>query len=206
MKRYRKYFKKAIEADYTAESEVLLKQIDKEFDRIKQDVNFASTSPNPVDKRLLFTAYYLAFIAALDERGETYENIRKISLQIVNAYVQPKNRFQKFMKKLPVILLKRRLGSLLVKIFERKVSNLGHPDGFKVKIITDKDETYGLGYGIDILECGICKLFNKHGYSKYAKILCEVDEITSGLAGLELIRNGTIANGAIKCDFRWKLK
>ena len=91
-------------------------------------------------------------------------------------------------------------------MFEKKVKNAGHPDGFVVKIITDKKETYGLGYGIDIVECGICKLFNKHGYSSYARILCEVDEITSGLAGLELIRAGTIANGASKCDFRWKVK
>ncbi|MBL7784508.1 MAG: L-2-amino-thiazoline-4-carboxylic acid hydrolase, partial [Chitinophagales bacterium] len=44
----------------------------------------------------------------------------------------------------------------------------------------------------------MCKLFQKHDYSKYASILCEVDEITSGLAGLQLIRTGTIANGAKK--------
>ncbi|MDB5014511.1 MAG: hypothetical protein JWQ25_2713, partial [Daejeonella sp.] len=51
---------------------------------------------------------------------------------------------------------------------------------------------------------GICKLFNKHNYQKYSAILCEVDEITSALAGLELIRKGTIARGATKCDFRFK--
>lgn len=56
----------------------------------------------------------------------------------------------------------------------------------------------------DILECGICKLFKKHNYEKYSSILCEVDEITSRLAGLKLIRTGTIALGAKKCDFRFK--
>ena len=71
-------------------------------------------------------------------------------------------------------------------------------------IIRGKDETYGLGYGIDIVECGICKLFQKHNYQQYASILCEVDEITSSLAGLQLIRTGTIASGASKCDFRFK--
>lgn len=71
-------------------------------------------------------------------------------------------------------------------------------------LIQIKKETYGFGYGIDILDCGICKLFSKHNYSKYAAILCEVDEITSALAGLKLIRSGTIANGAKKCDFRFR--
>ena len=71
-------------------------------------------------------------------------------------------------------------------------------------MITDKKDTYDLGYGIDILECGICKLFQKHDAAKYASILCEVDKVTSGLAGLELIRTGTIALGATKCDFRFR--
>jgi hypothetical protein len=49
-----------------------------------------------------------------------------------------------------------------------------------------------LGYGVDILECGICKLFKKHGYEQYASILCEVDRVTSGLADWNH-QNGTIA-------------
>lgn len=50
----------------------------------------------------------------------------------------------------------------------------------------------------------ICKLFQKHGAGRYAAILCEVDKLTSSLAGLELIRSGTIANGAAKCDFKFR--
>lgn len=80
----------------------------------------------------------------------------------------------------------------------------GHPDGFRVNMLTDKAETLGFGYGFDIMECGICKLFKKHNYQKYTPILCEVDHITSNLAGLTLIRTGTIANGATTCDFRFK--
>ncbi len=41
--------------------------------------------------------------------------------------------------------------------------------------------------------------------SATASILCEVDKLTSSLAGLEMVRSGTIANGAAKCDFRWKI-
>ena len=90
------------------------------------------------------------------------------------------------------------MGQVLIKSFHKKASVNAHPDGFVAHIITDRQETYGLGYGIDIVECGICKLFQKHHYGKYATILCEVDEITSGLAGLQLIRTGTIARGAEK--------
>jgi hypothetical protein len=95
---------------------------------------------------------------------------------------------------------------ILLKSFQKRVSVNTNAGGFIANIITDKNETFGLGYGVDIIECGICKLFKKHNYSKYASILCEVDEITSRLAGLQLFRSGTIANGAMKCDFRFKLQ
>ena len=92
------------------------------------------------------------------------------------------------MKRIPPKLTNTWIGRILLKSFRKKIGNKGHPDGFLAEIITDKNETYGLGYGINILECGICKLFKKYDYEKYASILCEVDEITSGMAGLKLIR------------------
>ena len=118
--------------------------------------------------------------------------------------MRPKNKIQQLLKKLPAKLIDKRFATYFLKLFHKKVSRNSNADGFIANIITDKDETYGLGYGIDIIECGICKLFEKYNYRKYASILCEVDAVTSNLAGLQLIRDGTIANGAKKCDFRFK--
>ena len=205
MKNFKKYFRQSITTNYPDDSTSLLENIEKEFNTIQVDVNFAGTSKNPVDRRLKFSAYFLALIKVLDNHGESFERIREVSLEIVKEYVRPKNKVQKFLKKLPVKLMDTQLMNVVLKLLDKKISNGGHPDGFIAKIITDKNETYGLGYGIDILECGICKLFKKHQYDQYAKILCEVDEVTSNLAGLKLIRTGTIANGAKKCDFRFKL-
>jgi len=205
VKNFKKYFRQSIKANYPHHAANLLENMEKEFKTINVDVGFASTSKNPIDRRLTFTAYFLALIKVLDKHGENFERIRAISLEIVKEYVRPKNRIQKFLKRLPAKLLGKKLTKVLLKLLDKKVSKRGHADGFVAKIITDKNETFGLGYGIDILECGICKLFKKHQYYQYAKILCEVDEVTSGLAGLRLVRTGTIANGAKKCDFRFKL-
>lgn len=150
-------------------------------------------------------AYFLALIKVLDNHGEHFEGIKAVSLEIVKEYVRPKNRLQRYLKKLPVKLLNTKLANIVLRSFDRKISIRGHNNGFVAKIITDKNETFGLGYGIDILECGICKLFKRHQYEQYAKILCEVDEVTSSLAGLKLVRTGTIANGAKRCDFRFRL-
>ena len=206
MANYRKYFVAGIKKNFPDNSNAIITKADIHYNIISADTSFAARSKNPIDKRLDFSAYFLALIKTLDEQGEKFETTRRICLEIVTEYVKPKNKLQQFLKKLPVKLINTRLATFFFKAFNKRVSKNSNPDGFIANIITDKKETLGLGYGVDILECGICKLFKKHNYQKYSSILCEVDHITSDLAGLKLIRNGTIALGAKKCDFRWERK
>src|SRR5258705_3294860 len=206
MQKYRKYFIASIKKKFPSFPESIIAKVDGHYKIISADTAFAKSSANPIDKRLDFCAYFLALIKTMDEQGESYDTTRKLCLAIVIEYVRPKNKFQRIVKKIPAKLVNTWLASFFLKEFGKKVSKNSNPGGFIANIITDKKETRGLGYGVDILECGICKLFKKHNYQKYSSILCEVDTITSGLAGLKLIRNGTIASGAKKCDFRWERK
>lgn len=203
---YKKYFTAFVLRNYPESFEAILAETELHYQGISTDTAFSKTSKNPIDRRLDFCGYFLALIKTLYARGESYENIRKICLQITTEYVQPRNKIHHYFKRLIPRLTHTWFGKWLIKAFQKRVGKNANPAGFVARIITDKQETFGLGYGVDILSCGICHLFNKHAMTKYASILCEVDEITSGLAGLQLIRRGTIANGAEKCDFRYKLK
>ncbi|MBA4850664.1 L-2-amino-thiazoline-4-carboxylic acid hydrolase [Emticicia sp. BO119] len=203
---YKRYFRKALENYYPKYAKELLDDIDAQYEALKTDVSFAKTSANPMDKRLDLSAYFLALIMVLDKAGENFAKIREVALFTITEYLRPKTQWQAFLKRLPVRLIKTDVGRYLVKIFAKKVGQRGNPEGFVAHIITDKKETHGLGYGVDIIECGICKLFKKHNYQKYVSILCEVDKYTTSLAGLSMIRTDTIANGASKCDFRYQLK
>jgi hypothetical protein len=204
MRGYKKYFINAIRRHFPDNSKNLINEIDNHYLIISKDTEFAITSSNPIDKRLDFCAYFLSLIISLDKVGLPYERIRLICLEITTEYVRPKSRFQLFLKRLPRRLTNTWFSSMLLKWLQNKVSKNSNQDGFIANIITDRSETFGLGYGIDIIQCGICTLFQKHNYGKYSSILCEVDELTSALAGLKLIRNGTIALGAKKCEFRFK--
>lgn len=204
MRGYKKYFMNEIHKNFPGDHRIIIANTEKHYAAIAPSVQFAFTSSNPIDRRLDFSAYFLAFIKTLDEQGETFDRIRKICIDIVTEYVRPKNKLQAMLKRLPAKLVNTWLFKGFIKKFNKKVSRNDNPDGFVANIITDKNKTYGLGYGFDIIECGICKLFKKQGFEKYAGILCEIDKVTSALAGLELIRTGTIANGSVKCDFRFK--
>jgi hypothetical protein len=203
---YKRYFRKALERYYPKYANELLDDIDTKYQDLKGDVSFAKTSANPIDRRLDLSAYFLALIMVLDNAGEGFEKIREVALFTITEYLRPKNKLQAFLKRLPVKLVKTNIGRYLIKVFAKKVGQLGNPEGFVANIITDKKETHGLGYGVDIIECGICKLFKKHNYQKYVAILCEVDKYTTNLAGLSMIRTDTIVNGASKCDFRYMVK
>jgi hypothetical protein len=204
MPAYRHFFVESISRYYPAGRERVISETEDNYGEISKGTRFAATSRNPVDRRLDFCAYFLALIKTLDKRGESYDHIREVCLEIVLEYVKPRNKLHALAKRIPAMLVGSWIARPILRMFGRKISHNKSKEGFIANLITDKDETYGLGYGIDIIECGICKLFAKHNFSKYAPPLCEVDEVTSQLAGLRLIRSGTIANGAEKCDFRFK--
>ena len=203
-KGYKKYFFDILKSEFPENFKAIFQEIENKYDIISNDTNFSFNSKNPLDKRLDFANYFLSFIQVLDKKGLSYEKINTISLEIATNYVKPKNKFQAWLKKLPAKLTNTLFSTFLLKKINNKIGEKRHENGFVAEIITDKKETYGLGYGINIIECGICKLFDKNNATKYKSILCEVDKITSNLAGLELIRTGTIANGAKICDFRFK--
>lgn len=204
--KYRIHFKRILTERFPELYDSILLDADERYIQVSKDTNFSKNSTNPLDKRLDLMAYFLATIQSLEYKKVDFKEIENICIEIASEYVRPKNQFQKWVKKLPPKLINTKLSGLFLKMMDKKISQKGHQDGFLAKVITDKQDTFGFGYGIDILECGICKLFGKHKAEEFTPILCKVDKITSSLAGLELIRKGTIANGADKCDFRFKKK
>ena len=206
MKPYRKYFRQCVVKNYPGTVELLISAIENEYAHIQPDIDFARKSANPMERRLDIAAYFLAFIMVLKQRNEKYETIKKLCVDIATEYVRPKNKWQLFLKRLPVKIIQTPFAVWFSKRLNDKISRLAHPGSFVANIITDKKETFGLGYGVNILECGICKLYKKHDCGQFASILCEVDYITTNIAGLKMIRSGTIANGAKICDFRYQLR
>src|SRR5690554_7409970 len=67
MNDYRKYFTSFIRSHYPEEGERLIARTDHHYRIISKDVLFAKTSKNPIDRRLDFSAYFLALIKTLDE-------------------------------------------------------------------------------------------------------------------------------------------
>jgi hypothetical protein len=74
-------------------------------------------------------------------------------------------------------------------------------EAFQLQFLRGDGRTFDFGY--DVTRCAIVDLFAAEGVGHLAPLMCKVDYLTSSLAGLELKRTGTIAQGHSHCDFRF---
>lgn len=57
----------------------------------------------------------------------------------------------------------------------------------------------------DVEYCPISKFFAEHDAADIGPLVCKIDDmLASTLPGISLERTGTIANGAARCDFRYR--
>ena len=140
MDNYRPYFTRSIKDHYPNEFDKVITDTNNHYTNISTDTKFASTSSNPIDKRLDFCAYFLALIKTLDEKGETFDTIRKICLEIVTGYVKPNNKIHAFFKRLLPKLISTWFGQMLIKSFHKRISVNPNVDGFIANIITDRQD------------------------------------------------------------------
>ena len=77
-----------------------------------------------------------------------------------------------------------------------------YPEGNVIEFIEGDGKNFD--YGVDYLECASCKFLNKEGVPELAPYLCPVDIHYSRALGWGLTRTMTLAEGADRCDFRFK--
>ena len=75
-----------------------------------------------------------------------------------------------------------------------------YPNDWVVDVV-EKGEDFQFGF--DYTQCGVCKLCRDEGHPEYAKYLCALDFLTVDMMGIGLRRQGTLAEGSSKCDFRF---
>ena len=77
-----------------------------------------------------------------------------------------------------------------------------YPGDYVYNFIEGDGKTFD--YGVDYLECASCKFLAQQGAAEIAPYLCPVDILYSQALGWGLMRTMTLAEGAEKCDFRFK--
>jgi hypothetical protein len=176
----------------------LMEEIRAELRSLVPAVPYIGGRDNPFTEWLIYGAYYLAVYRALSAEGHNLEETGRIIFETFQAMADH-----------PEWLL-RLVGRL--KYNERYLKRLRNAAGESrkrrypgdwVAAFVDGDGV-AFDWGLDVTECGICKLYRAQGAEALAPYLCLSDYVVSEAFDRGLVRYRTLAEGDRVCDFRYK--
>jgi hypothetical protein len=176
----------------------LIAEMRREFENLIPQFPYIG-GKQPFTEFIVFTAMLLAMYRVNKVHGKTVEQTGEMMYEIGRAFL-------------------RSYSAILVYLFGRmnfssrylervrkgatESQQRKYPEGYVIGFVEGDGETFD--YGVDYIECASCKFLAKHGAPELAPYLCPVDILFSDALGWGLTRTTTLAEGAEKCDFRFK--
>ena len=179
-------------------ADILLSDIRREFESLIPHLPFIG-GRQPFTEFVVFTGMLLAVYKVGKARGKNAEQIGAMIYEIGDAFLKS---FPAFLLRLliPVNFSRRYMDGAKKRAIASHARP--YPEGYVVDFVEGDGKTFD--YGIDYLECASCKFLAKQGAFEIAPYLCPVDILYSDALGWGLTRTMTLAEGAEKCDFRFK--
>lgn len=176
----------------------LVDETRREFENIIPQLPYIG-GKQPFTEFIVFTGMLLAIYRVNKTRGKTVEETGELVYEIGREFLKSSPSFLKnlfgYMNFSRFYL--KRLRKRAVESHQRK-----YLDDYVYNFVEGNGETFD--YGVDYLECASCKFLARQNASELAPYLCPVDILYSEALGWGLTRTMTIAEGADKCDFRFK--
>lgn len=153
----------------------------------------------PFTQFLISTAWFLAMYRVLRKHGETVEQVGRLLYEASEVFLKVYPGFlHRFFGQMTFSrLYLRRLQKRAAESRKRK-----YPGDYVYTFVKGDGETFD--YGVDYVECAACKFLGAQGAAELAPYLCAADRLYSEMLGWGLVRTATLAEGAPKCDFRFK--
>lgn len=187
-----------IDQHFDEDADALLAETRREFESLIPQLPYIG-GQQPFTEFVVFTGMLLAIYRVSKARGKTVEQTGVLIHEIGRAFLKS---FPPFILRLfiPVNFSPRYLDRLR----KRAIESHARPylDGYVINFVEGDGKTFD--YGVDYLECASCKFLAKQGAPEIAPYLCPVDILYSDALGWGLTRTQTLAEGADKCDFRFK--
>jgi hypothetical protein len=182
------------------EVERIIQETQAEFQAMLPRLPYIGGKQNPLTTNLVACSWFLALYRVLHPRGLSDDEIGDLVYRVAEEWV---NSTPGWMVRLQRLFIKTPLPRLLFGRISRKSQQRKYPGDFVVHFVPGDGRNFD--FGIDFTGCAIHKFFQAEGVGHFAKYMCRIDYLTTSYKGIELMRTGTIANGADKCDFRYRL-
>ena len=193
----RKHVRKALVSHYGDDlTDTIARETRQEYEALIPHLPYIGGKKNPLTTNLIQCAWGLALYKVLKTHDKTAEEAAKIIYEAVEAQLRSSPKF-----------LLRLLGRWMFAQYRLKKQaaesqKRRYPEDWVWSFI--KGDGKEFDFGMDFTECAICKFFHAQGADEFTPFLCLLDFPMSKAFGTGLVRTMTLAEGAEKCDFRYK--
>jgi len=176
----------------------LIKQAGEEYKAIIPQIPYIDGTR--LAQTFLFLAtQYLALYRAMQKQGWTIDEAGPMIFDVATARLESMPRIVRraagYLWFSPPFIRRARKGA-------KKSQRREYPGASVIEFIEGDGKTFD--YGVDYLECAVCKFLTAQDAMELAPYMCAVDKSASELLGWGLTRTETIADGFERCDFRHK--
>lgn len=180
-------------------TDAIIQETRLDFERLIPEIPYIGGKANSLTQDLIDCTTILALYQVLKRRGFRIEEIGNIAIEMEQRRVES---YPRFVLKLLGRLIHSPLGkNRLKKTCERSQAHR-YPGGWVSVYVEGNGEEFD--FGIDYLECGLCKFFHQQGADEFTPYLCQFDYVQQRAMRTGFFRSMTLAEGAERCDFRWK--
>ncbi len=179
-------------------SATLIMETKQAYEALRPEIPYIGGKGNIFSEWLNYGAYYLAMYRALSTRGH---NVNEVGKLIFETYEVMADYPEWFLRIVGRFKYGKKYAEKLRAAAEASQKRK-YPGDFVSSFIDGDNENFD--YGLDITKCGICKLYSAQGAEKLSRYMCLSDYVVSKAFNRGLVRYKTIAEGADKCDFRYK--
>lgn len=185
--------------DYFGEDEgiKLMQESHQQYEELIPQIPYIGDR-NPFLIFLLPTTRYLAIYLVFKKHGRTIEEIGDLVYKMGEAEILA---IPKLVRRLVGVLW---FSPWLTKRIQKRAlisQSREYSGDFVLNYVAGGQD---FEWGVDYIECANCKFLDKHGAVELKPYICFVDKFASEMLGWGLRRTETLAEGGMRCDFRFK--
>lgn len=188
-----------LRARYTAEEvAAVTAAAEVEFDALIPAIPYVGGRANSFTDLLIQATSLLALYRVLKLRGRPVAEIGAIVHAMAEAWV---NQHPGWVRRLMGHLYMSQLWRARLRRKALASQARQYPGDFVYAVVPGDDQ--GAAWGVDYLECGLVKYLQAQGADEFAPYMCVLDFLLFPAMGIALERQGTLAQGCARCDFRF---
>ena len=187
-----------VEGYFDEDAGAVIAETRREFEDLIPQFPFIG-GKQPHTEFIVFTGLLLAVYRVNKAHGKSAEQTGEMVFEIGRVFL---DSFPTFLLRLLMPLNFSRRYLDLIRKGAIESQGREYPEGNVLEFIEGDGKNFD--YGVDYLECASCKFLTRQGAPEIAPYLCPVDIHYSRALGWGLTRTMTLAEGADRCDFRFK--